>query len=72
MEPEELIHADRELTEKELTAYAKKFMERPYETIWGVKDDRNNKTVTIYSTFDTTHPDCPIKILDFPYRSGSR
>lgn len=57
---------------EELTKYAKKFMERPYETIWGVENNKDGKTVTIYSTFDTTHPDCPIKLVNLPYGSGSQ
>lgn len=58
--------------DKDLTEYAKKFMERPYETIWGVKDNKDGKTVTIYSTFDTTHPDCPFKFIDEYEVSASR
>ena len=40
------------------------FMKRPYENIFGIKDNNDGKTVTVYSTFDTTHPECPIKLID--------
>jgi len=54
----------------ELTEYAKKFFERPYETIYGVKDNKDGKSITIFSIWDTTHPECPITLIDVP-RGGS-
>lgn len=55
-----------------LEEYAKKHMEKPYETIWGVKDNRDGKTVTVYSTYDTTHPDCPIKLIDYTFSPSEK
>lgn len=44
--------------------YSKKLIERPYETIFAIKDNNDGKTITVYSTYDTTHPECPFKLGD--------
>ncbi len=39
-----------------------KISQHPWETIYGVIDN-NDGTVIIVSRYDTSHPDCPIKII---------
>lgn len=42
-----------------LKEYFNKFLKKPYETLLDIKDN-NDGSISIHSSIDTSHPDCPM------------